>query len=48
MNANLEVPRHNASLIPIPYGCMTRFILILGSLGTLLISSVAIGISILK
>ncbi|MGA8537931.1 MAG: hypothetical protein WB566_00445 [Terriglobales bacterium] len=45
MNVKREVSQPNASLIPIPYGCMTIFIVVLGGL---LLSSAAIGIAILK
>ena len=37
-----------ASRIPIPYGCLSLVALILGALTTLVLSSVAIGIAILK
>ena len=37
-----------ASHLPIPYGCLSLVALILGSLTTLVVSSLAIGIAILR
>jgi hypothetical protein len=43
-----KITKPFASHIPIPYGCLTLLALILGALTTLVVSSLAIGIAILK
>jgi hypothetical protein len=43
-----KITKPFASHIPIPYGCLTLLVLILGALTTLVASSLVIGIAILK
>jgi hypothetical protein len=44
----VKVTEPYASRIPIPYGCLTLAALILGALTTVVLSSLAIGIAILR
>jgi hypothetical protein len=44
----IKITESYASRIPIPYGCMTLVALILGALTTVVFSSLAIGIAILR
>jgi len=44
----VESSQHFANYIPIPYGCLTLAALILGALTTVVLSSLAIGIAILR
>ena len=43
-----KITKPFASRIPIPYGCMTLLALILGALTTVVVSTLAIGIAIVK
>jgi hypothetical protein len=43
-----EMVNAHASQIPTPYGCLSLVALILGALTTFVLSSLAIGIAILK
>jgi hypothetical protein len=44
----VKIARSYASHIPMPYGCLSVVALILGAVATLILSSLAIGIAILK